>query len=185
MITNFNSFNSSAYDDTETEIFSIITKHLKASTGKEVARNLADQIVAFCISKSSDDGFDLEGVLDLVWGVVIDVAKFVPHEDPRHDHLVQCLVLMRQQGDIGIAGEEVRRRNIIRFQADALQTHSWNDLPGLAMVMREKWRGKYKDLPQNVRIWLTETLGKTPQTLLHLQAPQTKQRRSLSANGVI
>jgi len=111
MVTNFADLEIGAYDETEMEVFSIVTEQIKdydASSENSVVQRLADAVVAFCTDKCSEDGFDIKGVLDLVFGVIVEIASFVPHNDTAHDGLVRCLLHIRKHDDLRTAIKEVR-----------------------------------------------------------------------------
>jgi hypothetical protein len=110
MVTEFGDFETGAYDETEKELFSIVTEQLRDhdnSEGEQAVQRLADAVVAFCTDKCSEDGFDTEGILDLVLGVIVDIASFVHYDDAAHDDLVQCVIRVRKHGDLQIGSKGV------------------------------------------------------------------------------
>nr|OQO31043.1 hypothetical protein B0A51_03750 [Rachicladosporium sp. CCFEE 5018] len=115
------------YDDTENAVLAAVKENFAdmqplLTVGR--TRKLADAISLSCLTQTSDEPYDLEGVLDLLWGVIIDIASAVPHDQPWHDRLAEALILLRLRGEIESAGEK---------------SLSWENLPGFAMAMREKW----------------------------------------------
>jgi hypothetical protein len=110
MVLNFGDVEMDAYDETEKEVFSTVTEQVKdydASEGQGVVQRLADAVVAFCTDKTGGDGFDIEGILDLIFGVIVDVGSLVSHNDAAHDGLVQCLFRVLEHDGLQDAGDEV------------------------------------------------------------------------------
>jgi hypothetical protein len=151
MVTNYGDLEMDEYDATEKEVFSIVTEQIKdydTSEENQATKRLADAVVAFCTDKCSEDGFDIKGVLDFIFGVIVDIASFVSHDDAAQNGLVQCLLRVQKHDDLQPAIKEVGSGFSLASESKlyvniCLQTSSWDDVfPALAMVMREKWLGE-------------------------------------------
>jgi len=110
MVINFSEFEMGEYDETDKAIFSIVTEQIKTyrtCKGEQAVQRLADEVVAFCLRKHSEDGFDIGGALDISFGVILDIASFVSHNDAAHDGLAQCLRRVLKHGGLQSAGKKV------------------------------------------------------------------------------
>jgi hypothetical protein len=92
----------------------LVTSRLQLRNGfflcpKTLDRHLAisENKTAVYRDKSGGDGFDIEGILDLLFGVIVDIARFFPYDDAAYDGLVQCLLRVLEHDGLHDAGNEV------------------------------------------------------------------------------
>ncbi|QYS95712.1 hypothetical protein H0G86_002988 [Trichoderma simmonsii] len=91
-----------------------------------INRGTSPEVTADGIDKLCPRNEDAEGFLWSLWSLLADVAKRIPLDDPRLQHLVKILKALnaKQTGSVEIWGS---------------QHELWADMPLFGAVMREEW----------------------------------------------
>lgn len=108
--------------EVESQLADLLDAAINRSTSPEAA---ADGIDKLCPRNE-----DAEGFLWSLWSLLADVAKRIPLDDPRLQHLVEILKALnaKQTGSVEIWGS---------------QHELWADMPLFGGVMREEWNGEF------------------------------------------